>query len=774
MTTITATSTIGIVLASPSYANPIVINPGVTVYESGFAHGPAAVSAAAGSWTILNAGNIAGARLFGRGINLASGGDVTNQSSALISGAPGIYGGAGGPLGIVNYGSILGGIRLSAGGVVANRTGALILGSFGGQEAIYATNAAVTVVNAGTVDGGQGQFGIVLRAGGAVTNQSGGRVTASFGGAIGIDLEAVGTVVNQSGGTITAFGGAAAGVNLVAGGTITNQIGATVSATSYGIFCGPAGAATVVNAGTINGGVKFAPGQNDRLVVDPGAVFSGNVDGGNGLGAAAVSTLELASAASAGTISGFGALYRNFGDIALDNGARWNLGGTVAAGTTVAFAGRTGALTIVNPASMQGTISGFGGDDTIALSGITVTGSSYSNGVLTLTEAPGAVILDVAGNFATADFRVTNGAGGAAISLPAAGLLGSLNVSQQLELVYVAYFNRAADGGGFDFWGGQNLQARNAGQETAVALTNIANSFTPQPETIALYPFLGTPNLDLTSPAGQAGLTTFINSLYGNLFGHAPDTAGLNYWVGQLTSGTVGPGAAALAIANGATGTDAIELQNKITVALDFTTRTNMAGLGQTAPLQATFLAAARNVLSGVDGLSLNDQSVTAAMSATTAFISTGQIIFASPDPIALPMSGSALASATANDPITIATPNSVIDPGAGNHMIQFLTGSGGDTLVLHEGGLDQVLGFDPATDVLDLRSLLADGNVDPHGNIAALSNYLTIADQGADARVGFDPAGHGSGSMVAVLRGLGGIATELDTLIARGAIRTG
>jgi hypothetical protein len=202
------------------------------------------------------------------------------------------------------------------------------------------------------------------------------------------------------------------------------------------------------------------------------------------------------------------------------------------------------------------------------------------------------------------------------------GLIGGLNFNQQLELVYIAYFDRAADGGGFAFWGGQNLQGQESGQSAALALTNIANSFALQPETYALYPFLSTPDLNLNTPAAQAGLTSFITSLYENLFDRAPDAPGEAYWVGQLTSGAVGLGAAALAIASGATGADVIEVQNKIAVALDFTTRTAAAGLGETAPLPASFHTAAQTVLSGVDGATLNDASVTAGINRTTAYIS--------------------------------------------------------------------------------------------------------------------------------------------------------
>ena len=222
-----------------------------------------------------------------------------------------------------------------------------------------------------------------------------------------------------------------------------------------------------------------------------------------------------------------------------------------------------------------------------------------------------------------------------------AGLIDGLTTSQQLELIYIGYFNRAADGAGFAFWAGQNVQAQASGQSAATSLTNIANSFTPQPETLALYPFLGSAS-NLASPAGQASLTTLINNVFSNLFGHTADPGGLTYWLGQITSGAVGLGAAILAIANGATGADAIELQNKITVAVDFTTRTQAAGLGTSS---ASFLAAAHSVLTGVDGTSLNDASVTAGITATTTFIAS--LTVQPPSPLTLMLGTDNLTTST-------------------------------------------------------------------------------------------------------------------------------
>ncbi len=140
--------------------------------------------------------------------------------------------------------------------------------------------------------------------------------------------------------------------------------------------------------------MKFGAGYTGRLVIDPGAVFVGTVDGGNTIGAATVSTLELGS--GAGTLSGIGTQFINFGSIAFDQGADWFIEG--------------------DAAGLGGSISGFAAGDTIEIDGITVTGSSFVDGVLTLTDTSGSVSLDLAGDFTPNEFVVTNVAGGAEVT----------------------------------------------------------------------------------------------------------------------------------------------------------------------------------------------------------------------------------------------------------------------------------------------------------------------------------------------------------------------
>ena len=86
------------------------------------------------------------------------------------------------------------------------------------------------------------------------------------------------------------------------------------------------------------------------------------------------------------------------------------------------------------------------------------------------------------------------------------GILEPLSAAQEIAAIYVGYFNRAPDNSGFSFWEGQFSQALNVGQSTDQALTNVSNAFEPQPETLALYPFLASGPLNPNSPNDVTGV----------------------------------------------------------------------------------------------------------------------------------------------------------------------------------------------------------------------------------------------------------------------------
>ena len=151
----------------------------------------------------------------------------------------------------------------------------------------------------------------------------------------------------------------------------------------------------------------------------------------------------------------------------------------------------------------------------------------------------------------------------------AVGILDSLTPAEEISAIYAGYFNRAPDPGGFTFWQGQYADAIAMGQSTDQALTNISNSFAPQAETLALYPFLGSGPLSPNNPADVSGVQTLVHNIYENLFNRTVNAAtdgGATYWVNNILNGTVALGQAILDIANGATGADAQTVMEKVVV----------------------------------------------------------------------------------------------------------------------------------------------------------------------------------------------------------------
>lgn len=92
---------------------------------------------------------------------------------------------------------------------------------------------------------------------------------------------------------------------------------------------------------------------------------------------------------------------------------------------------------------------------------------------------------------------------------------------EELEAIielYIAYFNRAPDAIGLNFWATSFVNGTD--------LKQMAELFAPQPETQAAYP-PGTSTLD------------FATVVYNNVLGRTPDQAGLDFWAGVLESGAV-------------------------------------------------------------------------------------------------------------------------------------------------------------------------------------------------------------------------------------------
>jgi len=383
-----------------------------------------------GNATVINAGTIEtlGGTTVGDGILLASDAlESVNNSGTIAVVGDGVVINGDGLFSIANTGAIMGnrddGVYAYAlENAITNAASALIMGA---NLGVAIKGGDGTVVNNGSIAAtgayGRAGRGVALYWGGSVTNAAAAVIT---GGPNGIVIErAAGTVANF--GTIAS---ADQGVHLDAGGSVANAASASITGNT-GVVLLSGG--TVTNAGTITGSggtaVGFGGTASNLLVVDPGAVFNGNVIGST----SASNTLELASgggggndaippviprpsvqrpvtttptaphttrpvtttptrpgilrtattmpsrpgvsrravAASGpgsvdGTLSGLGTSFTNFGSVTVDTGASWELTGA----NTIASGG-----TLVN-------------DGTLTLSGATLTdaGTLVNNGVIVL------------------------------------------------------------------------------------------------------------------------------------------------------------------------------------------------------------------------------------------------------------------------------------------------------------------------------------------------------------------------------------------------------
>jgi hypothetical protein len=133
-----------------------------------------------------------------------------------------------------------------------------------------------------------------------------------------------------------------------------------------------------------------------------------------------------------------------------------------------------------------------------------------------------------------------------------------------------------------------------------------------------------------------------------------------------------------------------------------------------------------------------------------------------------------AVVSGPGDDTIQLSGSNINVDAGAGTNHIFILDGEN-DSFILHANGTDVICGFSlAAKDVLDLRSLLSEANVNLNGDIGLLGAYIHVSQANGAASVLFDPTGTWTtqGSTVAVLQNVGSTVTSLTDLVTGGGVR--
>ncbi len=418
---------------------------------------------------LVNDGSIGGDTVAGFGVSQSSSASLTNQVNGTITGVYGVE--STGAETSVNYGYIAGsqGGLAMQGGFLNNAATGIITSSVGvavNSEAVSSA-AAGTVLNTGTISGLT--RGVFLQHGGLVSNTGTGHITASKYSAIHVASYA-GTVFNAS--TIETTSTNNAAIYLQSGGSVTNATGGLVEGSVGGVnIIG----GTLVTAGEIEAtasganAVYLASGQTNRLVIDPGATFVGLVNGGNAIGAGNISTLELASAASTGTLNGLGSSYTNFAQINIDSNASWTLTGTntLQAGGTITNSG-TLSLTSAIFADAGALVNNgviLIDPSTLTAASLTGTGSSTigANGTLT---AQGTVASGETIGFGGANsyLQISNYAA-------FAGTIANASVGNTIDLTGLAYTVGATG----TVTGGM-LTITSGGNSATLAVAGVANN----------------------------------------------------------------------------------------------------------------------------------------------------------------------------------------------------------------------------------------------------------------------------------------------------------
>ena len=150
----------------------------------------------------------------------------------------------------------------------------------------------------------------------------------------------------------------------------------------------------------------------------------------------------------------------------------------------------------------------------------------------------------------------------------------------QIQQLYVAYFNRPADHAGMQFWNAV-IDAAN-GDTGAMSAAFAASS-------------------EYKTEYADKSAAAVVSTVYRNIFGRAPDSAGLDFWARGLQAGLFSVDHAVTTIKDGAQGADRIVFDNKVNASAVFTHSLD------TAPEQAGYNGADANTRAKAWLSSIND-----------------------------------------------------------------------------------------------------------------------------------------------------------------------
>ncbi|WP_144949161.1 cellulase family glycosylhydrolase [Pseudomonas oryzihabitans] len=200
------------------------------------------------------------------------------------------------------------------------------------------------------------------------------------------------------------------------------------------------------------------------------------------------------------------------------------------------------------------------------------TGASGTAGATTGTTT-GAVPATGSGTTGT----TTGGATTGATTGTATGTTANAATSSKLttvEQLYLAYYGRAADAGGLNYWASRLA--------SDMSVEQLAATFAANGESTALY--------------GALSGAALVNKVYQNLYGRSADSSGSAYWSSRLTNGVSSRATLPLDVMRAAAGDDKTAFDKKVSAALAQGTATT------TTPTPAASVQPVQNVVQPVTG----------------------------------------------------------------------------------------------------------------------------------------------------------------------------
>ena len=137
----------------------------------------------------------------------------------------------------------------------------------------------------------------------------------------------------------------------------------------------------------------------------------------------------------------------------------------------------------------------------------------------------------------------------------------NLTDGQEIQRVYVAYFNRPADPVSLAVYEAMLPTDRQAGQ---AELQVIAETYF-------------SPSAEYTTNFAGKSNAQIVDQLYQNIFGRPAEEAGVTYWASNLSNRSITVGGLALTLSYAAQGTDAAVVTARIEAAVAFTSNVNTA-----------------------------------------------------------------------------------------------------------------------------------------------------------------------------------------------------